>query len=72
MLLSWVIIFLIIAVIAGFFGFSGVAQESAGIAKILFAIFLVLFLIAVLQDNGIIDTNLKIFSRHDKVVAVVE
>ncbi len=45
MILSWAVIFLIIAMIAGLFGFTGIAKESAGIAKILFGIFLILFLL---------------------------
>lgn len=66
MILSWVVIFLIIAIIAGFFGFSGVAQESAWIAKVLFVIFLALFLLTWLQDNGFIDAHLHLFSDHKK------
>jgi uncharacterized membrane protein YtjA (UPF0391 family) len=46
-MLKWAVIFLIIAVIAGIFGFSDVEAASAGIAKILFGIFMVLFLGAV-------------------------
>lgn len=61
MLLSWVVIFLIIAVAAGFFGFSGVSQESAWIAKVLFFVFLVLFLIAWMQDAGLISSDLRLF-----------
>jgi uncharacterized membrane protein YtjA (UPF0391 family) len=63
MLLSWVVIFLLVAIVAGFFGFGGVAQESAWIAKVLFFIFLVLFIVALLQDHGYLDTSLNIFSR---------
>lgn len=48
MLLDWAFVFLILALIAGFFGFSGVAVESAGIAKILFLIFLAVFVISFL------------------------
>lgn len=62
MLLSWVVIFLIIALVAGFLGFGGVAQESAWIAKALFFVFLVLFLIVWMQDMGWIDTTF--FSRR--------
>jgi uncharacterized membrane protein YtjA (UPF0391 family) len=47
-LLKWAAIFLIIALVAALFGFTDIASASAGIAKILFAIFLVLFLGAVL------------------------
>jgi len=46
-MLKWAVIFLIIALIAALFGFTDIAAASAGIAKILFAIFLVLFLAAV-------------------------
>jgi uncharacterized membrane protein YtjA (UPF0391 family) len=46
-MLKWAIIFLIIALVAALFGFTDIASASAGIAKILFAIFLVLFLGAV-------------------------
>jgi uncharacterized membrane protein YtjA (UPF0391 family) len=43
-MLRWAIIFLIIAIVAGIFGFTGVAQASATIAQWLFGIFLALFL----------------------------
>jgi uncharacterized membrane protein YtjA (UPF0391 family) len=46
-MLKWAVIFLIIALVAGLFGFTDIASASAGIAKILFGIFLVLFLGAV-------------------------
>jgi uncharacterized membrane protein YtjA (UPF0391 family) len=46
-MLKWAVIFLIIALVAAVFGFTDIAAASAGIAKILFAIFLVLFLAAV-------------------------
>jgi uncharacterized membrane protein YtjA (UPF0391 family) len=42
-MLKWAVIFLIIAIIAGIFGFTGVQEASATIAQILFGIFLVLF-----------------------------
>jgi uncharacterized membrane protein YtjA (UPF0391 family) len=44
-MLKWAVIFLIIALVAALFGFTDIAAASAGIAKILFAIFLVLFLV---------------------------
>jgi len=43
-MLKWAVIFLIIAIVAGLFGFIGVEQASATIAQWLFGIFLVLFL----------------------------
>lgn len=47
-MLGWAITFLIIALIAAVFGFGGIAVAAAGIAKILFFIFLVLFVISLL------------------------
>jgi uncharacterized membrane protein YtjA (UPF0391 family) len=44
--LGWALTFLVIALIAGAFGFGGIASASAGIAQILFVIFLALFVIA--------------------------
>ena len=44
-MLKWAIIFLIISLVAGALGFTGVARGAATIAKILFGIFLVLFII---------------------------
>jgi uncharacterized membrane protein YtjA (UPF0391 family) len=44
--LYWTLIFLVIALVAGLFGFGGIATASAGIAKVLFAVFLVLFLVS--------------------------
>ncbi len=44
-MLKWAIIFLVISLIAGAFGFTGLARGAATIAKVLFGIFLILFLI---------------------------
>ncbi len=43
-MLKWALFFLIIALVAGAFGFTGIAAGAATIAKILFGIFLVIFL----------------------------
>ena len=45
-MLGWAVVFLIIALVAAVFGFGGIAAASAGIAKLLFFIFLVLFVIS--------------------------
>ena len=42
-MLKWAVVFLVIAIIAGIFGFTGIEQASASVAKVLFGIFLVLF-----------------------------
>lgn len=46
-MLKWAAIFLLIAIVAGIFGFTGVEEASASIAKVLFGIFMVLFLGAI-------------------------
>jgi uncharacterized membrane protein YtjA (UPF0391 family) len=46
--LRWAIAFFIIALLAAVLGFTGIAVAAAGIAKILFYIFLILFLISLL------------------------
>ncbi len=48
-MLRWALGFFIIAIVAAIFGFGGIAVAAAGIAKILFFIFLVLFLVALLS-----------------------
>jgi uncharacterized membrane protein YtjA (UPF0391 family) len=47
-MLHWALVFLIIALIAGVFGFTRVYVAAAGIARILFFIFLVLLVISLL------------------------
>jgi uncharacterized membrane protein YtjA (UPF0391 family) len=45
-MLSWVITFLIVALIAGILGFGGIAGASIEIAKIVFFVAVVLFLVS--------------------------
>lgn len=47
-MLSWVVIFLVVALIAGVFGFTGIMVASAEIAKVIFFIFLVLFVVSLI------------------------
>jgi uncharacterized membrane protein YtjA (UPF0391 family) len=42
---KWAIIFAVIAVVAGVFGFTGIAAGSAAIAKFLFVAALIIFLV---------------------------
>ena len=51
-MLGWAITFLVIALIAAVLGFGGIAGTAVGIAKILFAVFLVLFLISLFIGRG--------------------
>jgi uncharacterized membrane protein YtjA (UPF0391 family) len=48
-MLGWAIAFLVIALIAGVLGFGGISVAAAGFAKILFFVFLVVFLITLLM-----------------------
>jgi uncharacterized membrane protein YtjA (UPF0391 family) len=41
-MLGWALAFVCVAIVAGVFGFGGIASASAGIAQILFFVFLVL------------------------------
>ncbi len=42
-MLRWAMIFLVLALVAGLLGFGGIASASAGIAKTLFVLFLIVF-----------------------------
>lgn len=48
-MLTWAVIFLIIAIIASCFGFREVSGIATQIAKILFFIFLVLFVVSLIM-----------------------
>lgn len=48
-MIKWAIIFAVIALVAGLFGFTGIAVGAAGIAKILFMVFLGLCVIALIM-----------------------
>lgn len=50
-MLRWAAIFFVIAIVAALFGFGGIAEGAASIAKILFFIFIVLF-VAVIAFGG--------------------
>jgi len=47
-MLRWALAFFVVAIVAALLGFTGIAVATAGIAKILFFIFLVLFLISLI------------------------
>lgn len=47
-MLSWALVFLVVALIAAAFGFTGLAGAAGGMAQILFWIFLCVFLVALL------------------------
>jgi uncharacterized membrane protein YtjA (UPF0391 family) len=47
-MLKWALIFLVISLVAGALGFTGVASGARGIAKLLFGVFIVIFLILII------------------------
>ncbi|HEY4494350.1 MAG TPA: DUF1328 domain-containing protein [Candidatus Paceibacterota bacterium] len=47
-MLKWSIIFLVVALVAALFGFTTIAGAAIGFAKVLFYIFLVLFLVSLI------------------------
>jgi uncharacterized membrane protein YtjA (UPF0391 family) len=50
-MLRWSLLFLIVALIAGLFGFFNIAGGSLFIAKVLFFVFLVLFVISLILGS---------------------
>ena len=49
-MLIWALLFLIVAIIGGLLGFGDVASTASGIAKILFFLFLVFFLVTAIAS----------------------
>ena len=47
-MLYWTIVFFVIAIIAGIFGFGDISAGATSIAKILFFVFLVLFVLSLI------------------------
>jgi len=47
-MLKWSAIFFVIAIVAAIFGFTGIASGAAAAAKILFSVFMALFLLALI------------------------
>lgn len=47
-MLNWSVTFFIVALVAAVLGFTGIAAEAAAIAKILFGVFLILFVVSLL------------------------
>jgi uncharacterized membrane protein YtjA (UPF0391 family) len=45
-MLYWALVFLVVALVAAIFGFTGVYVAAADVARILFFVFLVLFIIS--------------------------
>lgn len=50
-MLHYAVVFLVLALIAGLLGFTGIAGASIGIAKILFFVFIVLFAVSFIANR---------------------
>lgn len=50
-MLNWALMFLIIALVAALFGFTTVAGTAIGAAKIVFFVFLVLFVVSLIAGR---------------------
>jgi uncharacterized membrane protein YtjA (UPF0391 family) len=48
-MLRWALIFFVVALVAAVLGFTGIALAAAGIAKILFYVFVILFALSLLS-----------------------
>jgi uncharacterized membrane protein YtjA (UPF0391 family) len=55
-MLKWAAIFFVIAIVAGIFGFGGISEGAADIAKFFFFLFVVVFLVLLIL-------GLKIFGK---------
>ena len=52
LMLHYAVVFFVIALIAAFFGFGGIAVGAAGIAKVLFVVFLIGAVVSFLMSLG--------------------
>jgi len=48
-MLSWSLAFLIVAIIAGIFGFGGIAAGATEMAQVLFIVFLAMFVVSMVR-----------------------
>ena len=56
-MLRWAVIFLVVSLVAALFGFTGISAAAAGMAKILFYIFLILFLVALIGGLAFVQSQ---------------
>jgi len=58
LMLKWALIFLVISIVAGAFGFTGISAGAASIAKLLFGLFLILAILFFI----LLVTGINVFS----------
>jgi len=51
-MLRWALLFLIVAIVAGVFGFGGISSGAESIARILFFVFVILFAVSLILGRG--------------------
>jgi len=51
-MLYYTLVFLLISILAAILGFGGIAAAFAGVAKLLFCVFLILFLVSLVAHVG--------------------
>jgi uncharacterized membrane protein YtjA (UPF0391 family) len=51
-LLKWALIMLVVSLVAALFGFTDLAAASADVARVLFYIFIIIFLVLLTRDAG--------------------
>ena len=51
-MLRWALLFLVVAIVAAVLRFGGIAADAAWIARILFFVFLVLFVVSLIMGRG--------------------
>ncbi len=52
-MLNWAVTFLILAIVAAVFGFGGIAASATYFAKILFFVFIIMFLISFISGRRV-------------------
>jgi uncharacterized membrane protein YtjA (UPF0391 family) len=51
-MLYWAAVFFTIALVSAMFGFGGIASTTAGIAKVLFYVFVIMFVVSLVTGMG--------------------
>lgn len=51
-MLHYALVFLVLGLVAGLLGFTGIAGASIGIAKVLFFVFIAVFVVMLLMGRG--------------------
>jgi uncharacterized membrane protein YtjA (UPF0391 family) len=61
-MLMWAVVFILIAIVAAMFGFREVSSVATQIAKVLFFIFLILFIISLVMHYVYVPSPAPVFA----------